>query len=404
MQTSDNHSYCSNHNSGSTPHGSTPHGSTQPGRSQPGSLRPRYRITRCIRSGITNPFRYRGPVTAVLLLLMVMLPLSDTLAQSGGFSGAFTRIGFGPRGMAMGNAIGTVSQEGIYGHYNPALASYTTSNHVDMATALMSFGRSMHSVNTTFPLPPVAGLNIGLLNANVYDIDGRTSSGYHTEYLSTHEFQLFAAFGINISQRIRLGAGVKLHHAGLYDDIPNTTGAGFDLGVIAEPTASWRLGFAVQDLISGYSWNTTSLYGTRGGRNREDAFPIRYKISTSYFVNTWDLLISTEFEIQQQSAEYQRLQVLSGSVPPQNRSRSEDVTTHSQLFRIGTAWSAHERLTIRGGWEVMDLEFVKETHKISAGFSVHLPYDALSPSVDYAYVREPMGIAGMHVLALRLTL
>lgn len=342
--------------------------------------------------------------TLLLAILLLLLPLSFSMAQSGGFSGAFSRMGFGPRGMAMGNALGALPEEGVYAHYNPALAAFVGNNQIDMSTALMSFDRSLHALNVTFPLPPNAGLNIGLLNAGVTDIDGRTSSGYHTEYLSTHEYQLFAGFGINISPKVKAGASVKLHMADYHDDISNATGAGFDLGIIAEPTSSWRLGFAVQDMISEYSWNTVELYGSEQGHSRNDPVPVRFRLSTSYFLLNKDLAVSSEFEVQRQSAEYQRRQVASGSIPPQSITSTDDVLTSSQLFRVGVTWNAHERITLRGGWEIMDLEYTRETQKFSTGFSVHLPYDALNPSVDYAYVREPMGISGIHVMALRFSL
>ncbi len=360
------------------------------------------RLKSCRATSVRSCFSRRLAAGAVLLLA-VFLPLQETLAQSGGFSGAYTRMGFGARGMAMGNAMGTVSQEGIFGHYNPALASYSSENQIDIGTALMSFDRSLHSFNITFPLPPNAGLNIGLLNANVYDIDGRTSSGYHTEMLSTHEFQLFAAFGISVSPRVRLGAAAKLHYAKLYESIDNATGAGFDIGMIAEPVTNWRIGFTIQDIISEYSWNTNPLYGTLGGRNRSDALPVRFRMSSSYHFTDFGLLVSSEYEILRLESEYQRFQHTGGSVPPQNNMTTDNMTTSSRQFRIGASWEAHERITLRGGWEIMDIDFVNETHKLSAGFSVHLPYDVMSPSVDYAFVREPLGIAGMHVLSLRLS-
>ncbi len=342
--------------------------------------------------------------TALWVVIIAWIPVQDTLAQSGGFSAAYTRMGFGARGMAMGNAMGTVTQEGVFSHYNPALAAFATGNQIDLGTALMSFDRSLHSLNVTFPLPPSAGLNIGLLNANVYDIDGRTSSGYHTEMLSTHEFQLFAAFGISLSPRVHLGISAKLHYASFFDDIDNATGAGFDIGLIAEPVRNWRIGLAVQDLISSYTWNTNPLYGTLGGRSRSDPIPVRFRFSSSYALPDLGLIVSSEYEVQRQESEIIERVHAGGVVPPRNTSRLDDVTTSSQLFRIGAAWHAHERLTVRGGWEIMDLDYVAETHKLSAGFSVHLPYDAMRPSIDYAFVREPMGIAGMHVLTLRLFL
>ncbi|MBP3192421.1 OmpP1/FadL family transporter [Natronogracilivirga saccharolytica] len=364
------------------------------------------------RTGSANPPLYRSGIhkahrtlfVTMVAALIIMVFSVDVHAQSGGFSGAFTRMGFGARGMAMGNAIGSVSQDGVYAHYNPALSADITNNQFDLGTALMSFDRSLHSVNATFPLPPNAGLSFGLLNANVYDIDGRTSSGYHTDYLSTHEFQFFAAFGISINPRIRLGASVKLQLASFHEEISNSTGAGFDIGMILSPTDSWRIGFAAQDLVSEYSWNTSDLYGGQDGRSKSDPFPNRFRLSTSYRFAETGLTLSSEYEIQRQSSEYQRLQVASGVLPPRNSRQTDNITTSSHQIRFGASWDAHERITLRGGWEVLDLDFLEETHKVSAGFSVHLPYDALSPSIDYAFVREPMGIAGMHVLNLRLSL
>ena len=356
--------------------------------------------------GHQNPRRHSVNSVAIVLMtiLFLWIPLQESLAQSGGFSGAYTRMGFGARGMAMGNAMGTVTQEGVFAHYNPALAAFATGNQIDIGTALMAFDRSLHSFNITFPLPPSAGLNIGLLNANVYDIDGRTSSGYHTEMLSTHEFQLFAAFGLSVSPRVHLGVAAKLHYASFFDDIDNATGAGFDVGLIMQPTRDWRIGLAVQDMISAYSWNTNPIYGTLGGRNRNDPIPVRFRISSSYRLHEIGLIVSSEYEIQRLESEILERSHISGSVPPQNTTRTGSVTTNSRLFRVGASWSAHERLTFRGGWEIMDLDYLRETHKLSAGFSVHLPYDFMRPSVDYAFVREPMGIAGMHVLTLRLSL
>lgn len=343
-------------------------------------------------------------LSVMVLMLILVCAAKEATAQNGGFSGAYTRMGFGPRGMAMGNALGTVTREGIYAHYNPALAAYSNGNQIDLSTAIMDFDRSLHSLNVIFPLPPNAGLNIGLLNANVYNIDGRTTSGYHTEYLSTHEFQLFAAFGISISPRVKIGASAKLHLASYLDAIDNTTGAGFDIGMIMEPLRAWRIGFTIQDIISEYSWDTNDIYGTLGGRNRNDPLPVRFRFSSSYTIAAWGLLLSSEFEIQRQVSEYSRLQSHSTTLPPQNTRSTDKLNTSSHQFRFGAAWLAHERITLRGGWEVLDIDFISETHKISTGFSVHLPFDALKPSVDYAFIREPVGIAGMHVLSLRLSL
>ncbi|MDI6401130.1 hypothetical protein QLX67_03920 [Balneolaceae bacterium ANBcel3] len=343
-----------------------------------------------------------GTIAFCLLVISLFLTPELLMAQSGGNAASFTRMGFGSRGMGMGNAMGTVTSEGIYAHYNPALAAWISGNQLDIGSSLMSFDRSLHTVNATFALPPSAGLNVGLLNANVSQIDGRSPSGYHTEMLSTHEYQLFAAFGIAFTERVRFGAAVKLHLANHHSDISNSTGAGFDLGMILQPTDHWRVGIAVQDLLSKYSWNTTDLYGSRGGTSRSDEIPVRFRFSSSYYFEGVGLLLSSEYEVQKQEMIVLTEEVSESTMPPSTIMVSQNKTSYGHLFRMGAAWYPHERITFRAGWEVLDLDYIEETHKLSFGTSVHLPYDALRPSVDYAYVREPMGIAGIHSISLRL--
>ncbi|MEX0780666.1 MAG: hypothetical protein WD491_11515 [Balneolales bacterium] len=342
-------------------------------------------------------------ISYLSLLLITLTCFADLVhAQSGGSSGAYTRMGFGPRGMGMGNAIASVTQQGIYAHYNPALAASATGNQIDMASAAMRFDRSLHTLNATFKLPPSAGLNVGLLNANVTNIDGRSQSGYHTDYLSTHEFQAFAAFGLQVSQRVHLGVGVKAYMADFHEDLSNATGAGFDIGLLIKPANNIQIGLSAQDILAAYRWDTSDLYGTQSARNRTDHFPTRFKIAASWLSGNERLVISSEFEIRRLKSETIQRSAFTDLNPPQNRRLIENIITSSNIARVGASYLAHERITVRGGWQMGDLDIIADSHKPSAGFSVHLPFDKFQPSVDYAFVREPTGIANMHVFALRL--
>ncbi|MEX0686020.1 MAG: hypothetical protein WD267_08225 [Balneolales bacterium] len=337
-----------------------------------------------------------------LCILIVAGYTSNVQAQSGGFSGAYTRMGFGPRGIAMGDAMASVIHQGIYAHYNPALAASSTGNQIDMSTAAMRFDRSLSTINATFRLPPKAGLNIGLMNANVTNIDGRSQSGYHSEYMSTHEFQVFASFGLQVSEKVHLGVGIKGYLANYHEEVSNASGAGFDVGMLIKPFKNIQVGLTAQDLLAAYRWDTSDLYGSQNARNRTDHFPTRFKIAASWLSQNERLVISTELELRRLKSEIILNTSSSETNPPQNRRMIESITTSSSLIRIGAAYQAHERITLRGGWQVGDLDIIAESHKPSAGFSVHLPFDKLQPSVDYAFVREPTGIAYMHVLALKL--
>ncbi len=344
-----------------------------------------------------TPTRLMLPVFALMFALLPAL----AEAQTGGFAGSYTRMGFGPRGMASGNVLSGTNQHGVYAHYNPALAAHATGNQVDFSSALMSFGRTLHGVNATFPLPPQAGLSVGLLNANVSGIDGRSSSGYDSGEFSTNEYQLFVAFGLNVGERVRIGTNVKAQLADYHEEVSPARGVGFDVGMIIEPFTNLKVSLVAQDLLAGYNWNTEDLYGEQSSRNRSDDFPTRFKFGLTYDPDEW--FVGAEFELQRINAEYfDRSLVTTG---PVSSSRNvEDITSMEQQFRMGGGYRIHERITARTGFEIMNLDEVDQSFKPSAGFSLHLPFDRYEPTIDYAWVREPTGIAHMHVLALQINL
>lgn len=316
-----------------------------------------------------------------LILLFSIYCTSALFAQSAGFAGSFTRVGFGPRGMSMGNAMAGVFKEGVYSYYNPAHAAVNmVGNQIDLSTSLMSFDRTLHKLNGTFPLPPNAGLSLSIINGSVDNIDGRTSSGYHTGELSTHEYQFSSAFGIRASPKFYAGIGLKYNLADYHTDIENATSIGFDLGFLYLVSQEITVGGTVRDILSNYSWNTSPLYGGGSSESATDRFPVQARLGVSWEA-TEVLLVSLEPGV-----------LLHPS--------AETVTQ----LKIGARYRVHERITLRAGWEVLDTNHLKNSNHFSAGFSVHLPFDLLSPSVDYAFVPEPNRGSSIHVFGIRLNL
>jgi len=337
----------------------------------------------------------------LLLFILITFAGNSAYAQAGGFAGEFTRIGFGPRGMAMGNAMIAVSDEGSYAYYNPALAAHPSPNgvQIDISTFLMEFDRQIHNVNAQFRLSPTASFNFGLINARVSDIDGRTQSGFHTESLSTDEYQLLSNFGLRISENIWGGIGFKINFADLNEDVTTNTAVGIDLGLYAYIFDGFTAGFAIQDLFTSYDTNTENLFGDNAGNSNQN-FPTRFKIGAAYRPLT-KLLVSSEYEIRSQSSEVVRSAVELFEGIPTVITRRENVNTSSQFLRFGSRYLIHESITLRSGLQLIDLEFETETI-FSAGFSLHLPFDKFKPSIDYAFYREPNNISNIHVFALRL--
>jgi len=342
-------------------------------------------------------------MTRLLLLILILTTPLCVFAQSGGFAGAHTRLGFNPRGIGMGNAMVSVTDEGIYTYHNPALAADVTSTQVDISTAVMGFGRSLNSVGTALRLPPNAGLFIGVLNANVKDIDGRTSSGYHTRMYAVHDYQLLTSFGIKPGKNVRLGASLKLNFANYHEDVSASQAFGMDFGMLITPSEKLRIGIAVQDLFAETIWNTADFYGAAGSSNTSNSWPTRVTIGASYRTSE-TFLISMELEQQIQNSVVVERDVETGFGYPIQFNRETDITTSTSKIRVGARHHIHERLTLRAGYQIGDLGYFEDNQRMSLGFSVHLPFDIMSPSIDYSVTREPGGISFMHAFAIRLNL
>ena len=338
---------------------------------------------------------------SILLLMTFLFTVwgSTLFAQenSGGFAGSFSRMGFSPRGMAMGNAMTAVTQEGSYSYYNPAFAAIESNMvQIDAGTASLPFDRRLNIVHSHFQLPPSAGLSLSVLHSRVGNIDGRDLSGYHTGELSTNEFQLIGNFGLRFSELFWAGIGFKYNLARYHPELPTTSGLGIDLGILIHPASNLRLGLTIQDLLASYRFNTADLYGTDSANNQQ-FFPTRIIAGFAYqIMDEW--IISLDIENRRYS--FESLSVENDQ--PQSFNRNGSTSTQN-FIRSGTRYQLHERFTLRGGIQLNEAGERNELQP-SAGFSIHLPYDTLSPSIDYAFVREPSGLSTMHVFAIRLNL
>jgi hypothetical protein len=336
------------------------------------------------------------------LSLLLFLPVA-LIAQNGGFAGAATHIGFGPRGMAMGNAFTAVTSEGIYPYYNPALAAEKTElRQSDFSVSSLQFDRIYQTANVHLQLPPNAGIALGLIRSGVKDIDERSLSGYPLGTFDLSEYQLYSAFGIRFSEKIQGGVSFKINYANYHRDLTPATAVGVDIGFLYKLSKIMQVGITVQDMFANYTWNSGDVYGLSQSRNVVNNFPTRFKLGVAYQKELYT--VSAEYEIQSYTSEVEENFVfIDDDLNPQRLSSLETLNTSSGMFRLGGSWLAHERFTIRAGYRLSDATN-SASGAYSTGFSVHLPFDTFAPSIDYAFVREPFGVANMHVFALRLHL
>jgi hypothetical protein len=315
----------------------------------------------------------------ILLLLVVCSPMA---AQLAGSAGGFVRMGFGARGIAMGNAMVAVNDGEISSYYNPALAAFSQDRVISVSASLLSFDRYLNFLSYTQSIKPTAGISLGIINSGVRNIDGRDEDGQPTDIYSTTENQFYLAFSNRVDKRVALGVSVKLYYGKLFDQVTSTT-VGFDLGGYVQVTDNLGIGATIQDLNSKYTWNTQQLYGQPDGRTTEDNFPTLRKIGAAYTLfGEEDVLHPRGRSLVILSAEF------------------ENSSLNSNIFRAGGEYSPIETFSIRAGIDRLDGSDSSTGAEPSFGFSIKNSFNGWTPVIHYAYMIEPYASHGIHVISI----
>jgi hypothetical protein len=296
-------------------------------------------------------------------------------AQLGGDAGAFARLGFGARGIGLGNAMTAVRTGEVSSYYNPALSAFSSERTGAATFGLLSFDRYLNFLSYTQSIRPTAGISVGLINAGVRRIDGRDADGFHTEDYSTTENQFYLSFSNRVVDQVSLGATIKLYYTKLFDKITSTT-VGFDVGVAAKVTEQLTVGAAIQDLNSKYKWDTKPIYLDLNGKSYDDKFPTLRRIGLSYTLFDIGGLIALDFE---------------------NSSAGTDIV------RLGAEVPLAEYFTVRGGIDRWEVSGNPTGVKGTFGFSLRYSFASWTPAVTYAFVAEPYSPQGMHIITLSTT-
>lgn len=316
-------------------------------------------------------------------------------------AGAFARNGFSARGMAMGNALAGDLSGDVSPYYNPALAPNATGQNIALSAALLTMDRELQFVQFATPIRPAAGLAIGLIHAGVSNIDGRNDDGRHTGDLSTDEFAVFMAFGNRFSERFAAGVALKFYRADFFERVEAAQAFGIDFGATYRVSDALHLGFAVNDLLASYEWNTSDAF--EGGRTTSDPFPTRLRLGAAYAMQGGRLRLVAEYESRFASLEQRtRETVLIGSTL-ESRLLTEDLLVHQSRGRIGAEYALIDMLRVRAGLNRIGTDGTAGLRP-SAGFGLDWALGNLQLNISYAVVLEPYVNDAMNVATLRLYL
>ena len=310
----------------------------------------------------------------------------DAFAQT---PAAFSQRGFGPRGIALGNA--QVSDAFGYGSpwYNPALAPFYADQSIEVSYSFLSQDRALEYFQFVVPMQPRAGVAAGLIHAGVSDIDGRDASGYHTEFYNTDDFAGFLAFGSRVGTAASIGISFRFYRSDLLPDLDAASSIGISLGGIYRINETWSIGLGIDDLLSRYEWDTSGVFGT-SGRKTTDDFPVTMRLGTSHLLLNRALTVSAEYETRFESARVtlSELQVIGGT--PRLVETSEDRTLRSGRLRVG------------GEYRFAEIVLVRIIPTL--GFSVEQNLGDLGATFDYVFGKEPYSVGTFHVIGIHLNI
>ena len=220
------------------------------------------------------------------IYIIYLILLSFVFAQDyASFAGSFLRMGSSARSMGMGSAFTAEIDEGFAAYHNPASMVFLEKRQVGFNHHFLPLDRRLTTTNISMPLPPTASLGISWISAGVDKIDGRTSAGEHTQYLSTSEDAMMISFAQQIMPWFSAGLNVKI----LKHQLPMNTmdvagkGIGMDFGVFIRTKSGANLAFMVQDLNSRYHWKTDKVF--ERGKEYVEQFPTLYRAGTTFNYN-----------------------------------------------------------------------------------------------------------------------
>lgn len=297
--------------------------------------------------------------------------------------GTFSRMGFGARGIGMGNAMSAVNTGNLVSYYNPAVSAFQENNYFQAGYSFLTLDRSLNFVNFTkkfnfyskdsSTVRSSAGLSLGIINSGVSKIDSRDNEGNQGSELSTSETQYFLALANRFSDKLSIGVAVKFYYYKLYEEI-HSSAVGIDLGAFYKISEKFSAALVIKDLNSKYKWDTSPIYGSDGS-NTTDKFPLLKTLALSYFDKELKLLADAEVEFSNYS---------------------------TNIFKIGAEYNIYDGLFLRAGVDDINLGNKDYPVKPSAGFSYYTKVSGICAGIDYAFQIEPYSNGSRHIVGLNI--
>lgn len=318
-------------------------------------------------------------ITILSLVLVISLHAQPEFSSIASKPGAFSRMGFGARGIGMGNAMSAVTTGELNSYYNPALNSFQEGRSFHTSYSFLSLDRSLNFLNFTTKFGDgeggraIPGITVGIINAGVDNIDARDNQGNKFDNLSTSENQFFLSLSNRFSKKFAIGVAFKFYYYKLYEDI-TASSLGFDIGALYLLNDNITLSFMISDINSKYEWDTSNLYGT-SGNTTTNKFPILKKIGVAYKFDEPNIIASLEFE---------------------------NSNAETNYIRVGAEYNIFENLYVRGGVDRINISNFDIPVRPALGFSYFYQLSIGVVGINYAFAIEPYSSFDQHIVGLNI--
>jgi hypothetical protein len=341
--------------------------------------------------------------TSILVLLLFGISFSLP-AQIGGAVAAYSRMGFGARGIGLGNAGGAVTQEGEYHpYYNPAVLGFAEVYSASATYGYLPLDRRLNFATFTGNIGPDAAVGFAWINSGVSNIDGRSRDGNPTETLSTSENLFMLSFARRFTDELSLGISLRGYLASLFAEIQNSFSLGFDVGAVyraySDNLSSLHFGVAVSDINAKYEWNTAPIYGQQGTTTK-DKLPLSYKVAVAYshekIFGMKSLLIASELQLLSKTFDGLQTTFVSENGIVITRNEIVPLEKSETYLKLGVMLQPIRELRVRVGLDRLGVQGVALTEiaRASAGFTIEYPIQDYLATIDYAILFEPYAPIG----------
>jgi hypothetical protein len=313
--------------------------------------------------------------TSVILLTCCVLlgaqneSRAQTSSPIAGLAGSPFRMGFGARGIAMGNAMSSNPRGHLAAYYNPALAPFQVGPSAHASFGVLSLDRRLNFLSYGQALQPTGGMIVGVIDAGVNNIEYRDVNGRLNGTFATHETAFLFSFGTRMTDIVSAGISAKILYHSLFSEVSSTTLA-IDAGALLSLSASLKAGLVIQDINGKYKWDTSPVFGRRGNATTEK-FPLRRRLSLTYLTEYYDSSVSGEFEY----------------------------VDSTPFLRIGIELHPVAGFAFRIGVDQIDPDGVVPARP-SFGIGFRTDVESMKPEIQYAYVHEPYAPSGMHFISV----